>query len=80
MMRKHFLTTATWAAALCGLLLSPIALGVLAFAAYFVVDGARALGRPASSAIVCTILGATLLLRWRRSQARQTGARLRPLE
>ena len=68
-MPKHFLTTAKWAAALCGLCLSPVVLGLLVFAAYFVADGARVLGRPASSAILCTILGAMLLLRWRRSVA-----------
>jgi hypothetical protein len=60
-MAKHLLTAAKWAAALCGLVLSPLVLGVLAFAAYFVVDGARALGRPATSAILCVVLAATLL-------------------
>jgi len=66
-MAKHLLSTAKWAAALCELLVSPVALGALLFALYFVADGARALGRPASSAILGIVLGAALLLRWRRA-------------
>lgn len=66
-MTRHFLTAAKWMTALCVLVLSPLALGVAAFAAYFVVDGARELGRPASLTILCAVLGATLLFRWRRS-------------
>lgn len=65
-MIKHFLTAAKCATAFGALLLSPIVLGLAAFAAYFVVDGAHALGRTGSSAVLAVILGGTLLLRWRR--------------
>lgn len=64
---KQVLTMAKWAAALSGLFLSPLALGMLVFALYFIVDGARTLGHLATSAIFCALLGTTLLFRWRRS-------------
>lgn len=66
-MTRHFLTAAKWTTALCMLVLSPLALGVAAFAAYFVVDGVRELGRPASFTVLCAVLGATLLFRWLRA-------------
>ncbi len=66
-MTRHFLAAAKWTTALCVLVLSPLVLGVAAFAAYFVVDGARELGRPASFTILCAVIGVTLLIRWRRA-------------
>ena len=64
-MKKHVFSAAKWASALCGLLLSPVVLGALVFAAYFVVDGARTLGRPGTLALLGIVLGATLLFRRR---------------
>jgi len=65
-MTGHLLAAAKCVTAFGALLLSPIVLGLAAFAAYFVVDGAHALGRTGSSAVLTVILGGTLLLRWRR--------------
>ncbi|HYM72015.1 MAG TPA: hypothetical protein VET89_03465 [Stellaceae bacterium] len=69
-MAGHLLNAAKWAIAVCGLLLSPIALGAAMFAAYFVIDGARNLGSPAASSIFGVVIVATLLFRRRKAKLR----------
>jgi hypothetical protein len=67
-MARHIPTTARWTVALCGFLLSPVALAAFVFVAYFVLDGARVLGGPGSFAIIAIVVATALLLRHRRAR------------